>query len=578
MSFAIGAMAVSGCVSVESTRAQLNSNNPQEVKNAEETIYTIVTTGKDKTGFVKFDKPQQIEYLMLTSNQELLTKIFEETYHDVQIGVAVAKKMEFSQKDSIVSFIKKNYTALKNLSGVLSESVMKEIINAMLASSTLEGLVAAKNYFDTVSPRDWFGDGAIEKPLMRKLVDISTDQDLMFQFVSSEKKDTSIKNIALAKLTDQKKLMSLYCGSTLNVDHNKVLEKLHDETICDFIQNDPRYKEVSDWGFGSDNGWAARKLVARIKDENMLANILIAKTDVTGLSYLINGIKDEKIAARIVVEAKNLNVRKMAAKGIKGHDILWAMLMNDGVADEDLQLALVNNIEDGSADVKLYDGIANPVVRKAIFEKLSNEARVEIRSRSKAECEKLVASANDKSSGTFELAGFYLGMKISDADKLIGYYFPDFLTEEKDDDGSKVLYVSHQKTPFCYADKNGNVYQFNFGKKMLKKWYKYDVQTYMEWARKYSRETGIDMKFKIIDKDTTVYEMDMSRSYRVWFHQESYQYKHNTKEYRLTYFGEEKDFTFEGGIGGAIIKEMAAPRFRYVRGDPGSLRAVIERD
>ena len=113
---------------------------------------------------------------------------------------------------------------------------------------------------------------------------------------------------------------------------------------------------------------------------------------------------------------------------------------------------------------------------------------------------------------------------------------------------------------------------------MLKKWYKYDVQTYMEWAHAYERENKIDMKFKLVEKDTTVYEPDMSRSYRVWFHQESYQYKHNTKEYRLTYFGEEKDFTFEGGIGGAIIKEMAAPRFRYVRGDPGSLRAVIERD
>ena len=86
------------------------------------------------------------------------------------------------------------------------------------------------------------------------------------------------------------------------------------------------------------------------------------------------------------------------------------------------------------------------------------------------------------------------------------------------------------------------------------------------------------MKFKLIDKDTTVYELDMSRSYNVWFHQVSYQYKHNTKEYRLTYFGEEKDYTFHGGIGGAIIKGMAAKDFRYVRGDPGSLRAKIERD
>ena len=106
----------------------------------------------------------------------------------------------------------------------------------------------------------------------------------------------------------------------------------------------------------------------------------------------------------------------------------------------------------------------------------------------------------------------------------IGYHFPDFFTEEKkDDDGDKSLYVSYQKTPFCYADKNGKIYQFNFGKKMLKKWYKYDVQTYMEWAHAYERETKIDMKFKLVEKDTTVYEPDMSRSYRVLFHQESYQ-------------------------------------------------------
>ncbi len=70
----------------------------------------------------------------------------------------------------------------------------------------------------------------------------------------------------------------------------------------------------------------------------------------------------------------------------------------------------------------------------------------------------------------------------------------------------------------------------------------------------------------------------MSTSYTVWFHQESYQYKHNAKKCRLIYFGEEEDFTFEGGIGGAVIKELAAPKFRYIRGDPGSLRVLIERD
>ena len=54
--------------------------------------------------------------------------------------------------------------------------------------------------------------------------------------------------------------------------------------------------------------------------------------------------------------------------------------------------------------------------------------------------------------------------------------------------------------------------------------------------------------------------------------------KHNIKEYRLTYFGEEKDWTFEGGIAGKIIKAEAASAFRYIRADAGTLRAEIERD
>ena len=414
-----------------------------------------------------------------------------------------------------------------------------------------------------------------------KLANVVTDQEVLFQLVDGTDnshplcfaRDDSFRDIALAKLTDQSKLMSLYCN--LNCyDRDKVLAKLQDATICDFIQSDSRYKTVSEWGLDRNS-----MLVTRIKDEKLLAKILIAKVDDSGTEDLLNLIKDESLIARIVIDAKNKNIREMAAMRLKDHKEIVSTLMNGNVTDKDLQLALIKNIEDGTADVKLYDGIKNPVIQKAIFAKLSKEARIEIRSRSKAECEKLIADANGKGAETFELAGFYLGMNIDDAEKLVGYHFPDFLTTRKNDsDGGRVLYVSYQKTPFCYADKTGKVYQLNFGKTMLKKWYKYDVQTFMEWVHAYEREVKIDMKFKILEKDTTVYEMDMSRSYKVWFHQESYQYRHNTKGYRLTYFGEEKDFTVEGGIGGAIIKEMAAPRFRYVRGDPGMLRATIEND
>ena len=175
-------------------------------------------------------------------------------------------------------------------------------------------------------------------------------------------------------------------------------------------------------------------------------------------------------------------------------------------------------------------------------------------------------------------------MTFDDMKIVFGHHFPKFEIKEAIDGEGKnanyVIYVPGQSSPFCYASgAEKKVWRFNFGKKLLKKWYPFDVQTPAEWAVAYERATKVDMRFKLIEKDTTVYEpMDMSTSYRVWFHQESYQYKNNTKEFRLTYFGEQKDFTCEGGIGGAIIKEMAAPRFRYVRGDPGSLRVQIERD
>jgi len=263
--------------------------------------------------------------------------------------------------------------------------------------------------------------------------------------------------------------------------------------------------------------------------------------------------------------------------------VAYNVLLSGKAKTCEVELAMINKLPKEKIDMKLYDGARFAESKKAIYDAMSPEMKRHVAESSenayKAICEKAKAAAKD----TFELDGFYLGMSYDDMKIVFTHHFPKIDIKEKIDgeekDSDYVMYIDGQRSPFCYATrKDKKVHQFNFGKKLLKKWYQYDVQTPMEWAHAYERETKIDMKFKLVEKDTTVYEMDMSRSYRVWFHQESYQYKHNTKEYRLTYFGEEKDFTFEGGIGGAIIKEQAAPRFRYVRGDPGSLRACIERD
>ena len=554
-------------MSVESTRAQLNSNNPQEVKDAEETIYEIATTGRDKTGFVQFTTQQQVEYVQLISNQELLAEIFARTYFNPQICAAVASKMDFSKKNSIVSFIEKNGKILDEM-----RRNKDEIVNAMLSTASVEELVNAGKYLTSHYPSFF----ELREPLAMKLANVATDQEVLFQLVDGTDsshplcfaRNDSFRDIALAKLTDQKKLMSLYCNQHC-YNRDKVLAKIQNETICDFIRDDSRFQELY------DN--YARKLVARIKDENLLANILIAKTNSSGLSSLFNGIKDAKTMARIVVDAKNPEVCKMAAMAIKDYDVLCATLMSGKVANEKLQLALVENIEKGTADVKLYDGVKNPVLKKAIFAKLSKDARIEINGRNRTECEKLIAKAKGKGAETFELAGFYLGMSMDDAKMLMMHHFPDVeITEEKDKNGEYKLDASCQDTPFCWADKERKVYQFNFGKQMLKKWYEYNAARTMDWAKAFSRERNIEMKLDFLERSDDVYlpnAMLQMEPHHVSLHQEIWTYKDGMKNYRITYFGERK---FGGN--GIMIKAAAHDKYMYISAPEGTLRAKVEND
>lgn len=251
-------------------------------------------------------------------------------------------------------------------------------------------------------------------------------------------------------------------------------------------------------------------------------------------------------------------------------EAVWPYLINDVSADVAYNLLSGKKVKSATLESELLKKL--PKDRLQVIVEAKEKAFAAL-------CEKAKAAEKE----TFALDGFYLGMSFDDMKVVFSHHFPKLEIKEGIDgegkDADHVIYVPGQRAPFCYASvSDKKVYMFNFGKRLLKKWYPYDVQTPGEWARAYGREHKIDMKFRIIEKEATVYEpMDMSRSYRVWFHQESHQYRNNAKEYRLTYFGEEKDYTVHGGIGGALIKEMAAPRFRYVRGDYGSLRVKIER-
>ena len=162
-----------------------------------------------------------------------------------------------------------------------------------------------------------------------------------------------------------------------------------------------------------------------------------------------------------------------------------------------------------------------------------------------------------------------------EADKMIYEQYKD--SEDSDEKDIRVLYVPQQERPLCRAGKDGKVWQFNFGKSILNKFFKYDVQNESEWARAYSKEYHIDMKRVFINKDTTVADVSGSfdvTTYKAWLSQDTWQWKDNAKGYRLIYFAEPQIETAHGNI----VKRQAAYQFRFVSADAGTLRVTVEND
>ena len=610
---ALGLAALTGCVSVESTKAQLASGNPELIKKANENIFQQAVWGTSDE--------ERMRYIKLTKDYDVLFRIFRNTWDNEKIAKAIVAQMDFSAEGSVARFLndcrelkQRGRNPLDDLGGV-SESVRAEFIQRILSTANEASLIEASKM-----TRDCFFE--LGGPLGMKLAETTTSQEVLFELLGGNGDNAKVSeldrgagmSLALSRLTDQKLLMDLLCARAYNADFSidDLIAKIDEATICDFIQNDERLEKL----FDSLKDGREKMFVARVSDSRKIVKALIERNGECGESIAepireegrrtrnrasvarherseVSGRNRKAFAASsgakavmvhltqlqiaaIALLAKNDDIRTTAAEMLTDKNVIKQILSSGKLKDEKQMLKFLDKLESGDADEKLYASVKDAKIKKVVFGKLAPELRAKVREADKAKCEKLIADAKAKGKDTFELGGFYLGMPFSDVDLLVGYYFPEWSNATGSDDGDQLLWVPQQDRPFCRADKSGKVYQLNFGKKFLKKWYNYDVQTFVEWAHKYSAETGVDMRFKMINKDTEVEILD--DTYKVWFHQETYQYKHNTKEYRLTYFGEEKDYTFHGGISAALIKEAAKMKFRYVRGDPGSLRAEIERD
>lgn len=608
VSIAMGAMFMSGCVSVDGTRAQLSSKDASEVKKGEETIYTIATTGRDSSGFVQFQTPQMVEYVQLTSNQDLLLRIIDNAYNG-EVIAAVTERLDFSKKGAAHSFIQERFGQLKRVDDKRKEDLKEQIISKLTQDELLDLLEVQKISDD----RD---------KLLDRLIAITDSPMILWRMLEGDisiyrhQTDTVRGRLLsmLDKVTDEQTIEKILAARDLQgwdrylvdkPEHRILLaRKLPESKMVELVLADIKGHSLGAWN--NDNLAALETgigITAYVKDTKSSAKILASilakipeyrkecessctmdwdQSDKKKVKELIAGIPklpDSVIAALVCY---NESTWKYLIDRVT-EESAYRILTQGKAKSDELEVALVKKLPASRVDMKVFANVKTYAGKKAVMAAMPAETRKAAQESTAKALAAVMDKAKEARKETFEMHGFYLGMDWEDMKLVLAHHFPDYeIREARDGDGKNadyIVYITKQSTPFCYASaKDKKIYQFNFGKLVLKKWYKYDVQTFMEWAHAYSRETGIDMKFKMLEEDTEVFEYDMSRSYRVWFHQESYQYKHNTKEYRLTYFGEEEDYTFHGGIGGALIKARAARDFRYVRDNPGTLRAKIERD
>ena len=146
--------------------------------------------------------------------------------------------------------------------------------------------------------------------------------------------------------------------------------------------------------------------------------------------------------------------------------------------------------------------------------------------------------------GGFCLKGFYLGMPIQDAQKLAKKWLSDSLVMITTNNCIEIDVRTHtldvgpfeatvQPMYFCQADNSGKVFRFNFDKKFLKKWFRYDVQTYEEWAYAFGREHGCDFRYARVEKCR-----DVGEALPFTVRQDTWRYRNGLKEFKITYFGE----------------------------------------
>lgn len=434
---------------------------------------------------------------------------------------------------------------------------------------------------------------------------ISQDKKMLLSYTRArdkEGRDECLESIAESKKERDKLVKSIKPTLFVTNDAARAAIYAHadDKTLVDIAKKSIEEQKMDNWFNGRCAEFnAAFETAKHIKDSMTAADVcsdILCKMEEwrnqakNSFAYSWGGAEEQnfkKILQDWGGKLSDKAIVGLLASGKKGSAAAVVMLSSPAALSEafgkvdsaEARKGIATKMPASEITAEMCANEKDQEVRGILLDRAEGKTKDEYSKLMKVNGEKLIAAAKSKSVETFELGGFYLGMAFEDVGKLVAYYYPEWkLLSKKDDDGDYVLYVPNQNSPLCFADKNGTVYQFNFGKKMLKKWYGFDVQTPEEWVRAFSRQHKIDMRYTRIEKTVNAtYGFETIGS--AFFHQETWQYKYNSKGYRITYFGKRETANFSGDmIRKGLVDDAVRAQTRYMSADEGTLRAAKEED
>ena len=315
----------------------------------------------------------------------------------------------------------------------------------------------------------------------------------------------------------------------------------------------------------------AAKLINGIKDEDMLTGALLRLLDTMGeyqhMCYTHKGWKWTGADIRQANSVVDKLPKQMSATVLEqvltqvgssyageylidrvSPESAYRLLVSQKLRSPYLDAAMAKKIDQNKIDINLYDSARHDLVRKALASRAPSSVQPLIQKRKEEAVAGLLQKAKVQRETTFELNGFYLGMPIKDAKKLVEYYLPDVKAVITKDNNlelnpkpkKKFLDSDHNSDPqemyFCQADNLGKVWRLNFDKRFLKKWFSYDVQDWHEWVSEYGREFKFDFRKITVKREVS------NDHYQIYlnYSQPAYRYRHNKKGFVVSYYGKMK--------------------------------------